>query len=149
MGPTEEPLFVKIFERCFHHSKLQKSELELWKLKTHFRCFQVIENWVQWQTCKKIKFMGPMSSQNLLIDSTLAHFFFSFKSFFSPFPLYSSPHPSLFLLSHLFFSFQRLELLLVNRRGTCRDQSLCPWDPTSSLARPALSPASCHSTCGS
>ena len=41
--PWLNGLFGDVFSFCFYHSILWFLSNELWKLKTHFRCFQVIK----------------------------------------------------------------------------------------------------------
>ena len=48
-----------LFGFCFHHSILWFFSDELWKLKTHFRCFQVIETELWWHFCKYTHIEGP------------------------------------------------------------------------------------------
>ena len=43
VGPMEKSLFGFVFKFCFHHLIFWFLSDKLWKLKTHFRCFQVIE----------------------------------------------------------------------------------------------------------
>ena len=48
VGPMEKSLFGFVFKFCFHHLILLFFSDELWKLKTHFRCFQVMETELWW-----------------------------------------------------------------------------------------------------
>ena len=83
--PRRETLFGCVFKFCFHHSILWFLSDKLWKLKTHFRCFQVIETELWWHFCKYTHIEGPtvLSSHfpSLSHQSPSSFLFFSF--FFS------------------------------------------------------------------
>ena len=73
------------------------------KIETHFRYFQVIENQVQWQTCKKIKFLGPtglcqVRICSLIVPWHISFFHFRVSSLHFHFTL---PHFLLFSYSHI------------------------------------------------
>ena len=89
VGPQRESLFGFVFKFCFHHSILWFFSDELWKLKTHFRCFQVMETKLWWQSCKYTHIEGP-TSRNFWLHSPLFFFFFllHFSFFLSFFFLY-------------------------------------------------------------
>ena len=44
----DEHLFGWVLDHCFYHSILWFLSDELWKLKTHFRCFQFLKLSFQW-----------------------------------------------------------------------------------------------------
>ena len=46
--PWLKGLFEFVFSFCFYHSIFWFLSDELWKLKTHFRCFQVIKTGFPW-----------------------------------------------------------------------------------------------------
>ena len=100
VGPQRESLFGFVFKFCFHHSILWFFSDELWKLKTHFRCFQVMETKLWWQSCKYTHIEGPTSC-NFWVHSPLFFFFFFFPLFF----LYNSLLSLLFGKHQFFISF--------------------------------------------
>ena len=55
-------LFGFVFSFCFHHSILWFLSDELWKLKTHFRCFQVIKTELLGHCCKFLDLCGTSQS---------------------------------------------------------------------------------------
>ena len=100
-GTHERSLFGFIFKFCFHHSIFWFLSDELWKLKTHFRCFQVIETELWWHFCKythnKELMVRPFALSNTVV------FFFSFLSF-----TLGLDHLSLFSSSSSFLFFYYL-----------------------------------------
>ena len=46
--PMERSLFGFVFKFCFYHSIFWFLSDKLWKLKTHFKCFQVIKTELWW-----------------------------------------------------------------------------------------------------
>ena len=79
--PQRESLFGFVFKFCFHHSILWFFSDELWKLKTHFRCFQVMETKLWWHFCKYTHNEGPINC-NFWLHSPLFFFFLLHFSFF-------------------------------------------------------------------
>ena len=92
--PWLNGLFGNVFSFCFHHSIFWFLSDELWKLKTHFKCFQVIETKV-W--CIFVNTHTMRDPPTTTFDSLSSHFFF-FLLHYSFFFLYSSIH-SFFLFS--------------------------------------------------
>ena len=108
VGPQRESLFGFVFKFCFHHSILWFFSDELWKLKTHFRCFQVMETKLWWQSCKYTHIEGPTSC-NFWLHSPLFFFFFFFHFSFCTtlfFLCYLASINSLFLFSFFFLPFR-------------------------------------------
>ena len=102
--PRRESLFGFVFKFCFHHLILWFLSNELWKLKTLFRCFQVMKTELWWQSCKYTHIEGPTNC-NFWLHSSL---FFSFFNFFFSVLL----HVSFFL--SLFFPCSSLQALVLS-----------------------------------
>ena len=73
-----ESLFGFVFKFCFHHLILLFLSDELWKLKTHFRFFQVIETKLWWHFCKYTHIEGPTVRPFTLSNTRHLLFFFFF-----------------------------------------------------------------------
>ena len=106
VGLTER----KLIWICFHHSILWFLSDELWKLKTHFRCFQVMETKLWWQSCKYTHIDGP-TSRNFWLHSPLFFFFFLFSTFLS---VRLSSFSVLWQASVLYFFFPFLFAFLIS-----------------------------------
>ena len=103
--PRRESLFRFVFKFRFHHLILWFFSDELWKLKTHFRCFQVMETELWWQSCKYTHIEGP-TSRNFWLHSPLFFFFFFsiFFLFVSLLSLFVATSIGSFFLSFFLFS---------------------------------------------
>ena len=60
-GPLSYSVFGQIFEFNSHNSKLKNISYKLWKLKTHFLCFQVKRIEFQWQSYNYSTTVGPVA----------------------------------------------------------------------------------------
>ena len=79
---------------------------ELWKLKTYFRCFQVMETELWWHFCNYTHIEGP-TVRSFTLSNTVVFFFFfsSFLSFMLGLTFLYSCHLLLLLLFLLFLLF--------------------------------------------
>ena len=87
--PRLSNVFGFVFNIFFHHSIFWFLSNELWKLKTHFRCFQVMENWVMWHFCNftqqqwdpLMPCLINLTSWACSLPLSVSHFSFSFSFF--------------------------------------------------------------------
>ena len=118
--PWLNDFFGDVFSFCFYHSIIWFLSDELWKLKTHFRCFQVMKTELWWHFCKYTHIEGPTIRPFALSNTVVFFFFFfSFSFFFLFFVFHARSHLSLFSSSSSFSSFFFFSFLftLVSRFG--------------------------------
>ena len=104
--PWLNGLFGGVFSFYFHHSILWFLSDELWKLKTHFRCFQVMKTELWWYFCKYTHIEGPTVRPFALSNIVVFFFFLSFTL--------GLDHLSIISSSSSFLSFSRWFLGLVH-----------------------------------
>ena len=83
--PWLNGLFEDVFSFCFHNLIIWFLSDELYKLKTNFMCFQVMETELWWHFCKYTQWGTHQLQLLTSLSSFFFFFFFSFSTFLSSF----------------------------------------------------------------